>query len=346
MKHVTTYIKLVILIIALGTSAVAEAQTDASFTQYWTVKNFYNSAAIGTSDYINIRGGARMQWVGVTNAPKTFLVAAESPFKLFGKRVGAGVVLNQESIGLYKNLNVGLQGAYKFKLFKGQLSVGFQLGIVNETFKGSEVILPDGTDPETGGGSELTSRDDTGMGGDTPSGTDEGIPTTDITGTSFDIGLGIFYTHKYFWAGISATHLNQPNLTLSADESSDKLFEAKIGRIYYFMAGSNIQIKNTLFELQPSVIVRMDSNFTQADITARVRYKKFLSFGIGYRTQDAVSAMIGAEFKNFYLGYSYDYPTSAMSQVTHGSHEVFLGYRLKLNLGEKNKNKHKSIRIM
>ena len=56
--------------------------------------------------------------------------------------------------------------------------------------------------------------------------------------------------------------------------------------------------------------------------------------------------MIGADYKNFMLGYSYDYPVSAIVKATSGSHEVFLGYSLKIDFSNKNKNKHKSIRIL
>ena len=101
-----------------------------------------------------------------------------------------------------------------------------------------------------------------------------------------------------------------------------------------------------LFEIQPSIFAKTDAKFFQGEATLRVRYKKFISGGIGYRYKDAVSLMIGAELKNFFLGYSYDYATSAISKVSSGSHEVFLNYNVKLNLGEKNKNKHKSIRLM
>ncbi|MEG0252802.1 MAG: type IX secretion system membrane protein PorP/SprF, partial [Muribaculaceae bacterium] len=149
-----------------------------------------------------------------------------------------------------------------------------------------------------------------------------------------------------FWAGISGTHLLQPTITMNAEGSEEKIFEAQAGRMYYFMAGSNIPIKNTLFELQPSLMVKSNFKLTQAEITARVRYKKFLSGGIAYRWKDAVSVMLGAEYKNFFLGYSFDYPVSAISKVSNGSHEVFVGYNLKLDLSDKNKNKHKSIRIM
>ena len=56
--------------------------------------------------------------------------------------------------------------------------------------------------------------------------------------------------------------------------------------------------------------------------------------------------MVGVNFKNFYLGYSYDYPLSAIGKVSSGSHEIVAGYQLKLDFSGKNKHKHRSIRIM
>lgn len=112
------------------------------------------------------------------------------------------------------------------------------------------------------------------------------------------------------------------------------------------MAGSNIPIKNTLFEIQPSVMVKSDFTFTVAEATARVRYNKFLTAGLGYRYNDAVSLILGAEYKDFFIGYSYDYSISEISKASNGSHEIWAGYKLKLDLGEKNKHRHKNIRIM
>lgn len=306
--------------------ATLRAQVDAQFTQYFEVPNYYNPSAIGNNDYLRIRAGTRLQWIGIPKAPKTFLITGDMPLKLFNKRFGLGLVLQQESMGLYKNMSAGVQAGYKLKLWKGQLTIGVQLGLIDESFKGSEVVLPDDDDYHQG--------------------SDDAIPTTDIRGTAFDIAAGVFYTHRWFWAGISATHLTSPTITMSTDGSEAKNYEFKAGRVLYFMGGSNIPIKNTLFEIQPSVLVKSDFTFTQAEITGRVRYNKFLTAGVGYRLNDAISAMLSAEFKGFFLGYSYDYPLSAISKASSGSHEIFAGYSLKLDFSEKNKNKHKSIRIM
>ena len=109
----------------------ANAQNDAQFTQYFEVPSYYNAGAIGTSDLLRIRAGARLQWVGIHGAPKTFMGTADMPFKLFRKRFGVGLVIQQESLGLYKNMNIGAQVAYKQKLFKGVLSIGAQIGFVD-----------------------------------------------------------------------------------------------------------------------------------------------------------------------------------------------------------------------
>ena len=307
----------------------AYAQSDAQFSQYYQVKNYYNPAAIGTSDLLNIRGGARLQWVGIDNAPKSFAATAEMPVKLFNKRIGVGLLMQQESMGLYNNLTLGLQGGYKLKLFKGELTIGVQLGFINEGFKGTEVILPDGDDYHQNN--------------------DEAIPMKDLNGNAFDIGAGVFYTRGIFWGGISMTHLTQPVISLnsdSGDNTMEKNYEFQVGRTLYFMAGCNIPIKNTLFEVMPSMLVKSDFTFTTGEITARLRYNKFLSAGIGYRYDDAVIISLGAEIKGFYIGYAYDYATSAIAKASSGSHEIFAGYALKLDFSEKNKNKHKSIRIL
>lgn len=322
-------INILILLAATVCPALLNAQSDAQFSQYYQIKNYYNPAAIGTSDLLNIRGGARMQWVGIDNAPQSFAATAEMPLKIMKKRFGTGLLMQQESLGLYKNLTIGAQFGYKRKLFKGELTIGLQLGFINESFKGTEVMLPDGDDYHQNN--------------------DEAIPMNDLNGNAFDLGVGIYYTRGIWWGGISMTHLTSPVISLKSDtgdQTIERNYEFQVGRTLYFMSGCNIPVKNTLFEVMPSIFVKSDFTFTTGEITARLRYNKFLTGGIGYRYNDAITVSVAAEIKGFYIGYAYDYPTSDIAKASSGSHEVFAGYSLKLDLSEKNKNKHKSIRIL
>ena len=314
----------------LAAAIPSSAQGDAQFTQYWAVPAYYNPAATGTVDFIRIRGGARLQWLGIENAPRSFLGSADMPVKLGKKhRIGLGVLFSQESIGLYRNLGVGAQISYKFKFLKGTWSVGVQPGYYNSKFNGSDIYIPEGDDfhqPD-----------------------DPDLPSSDVSGNAFDISAGVLYSHKYFSVGVSVLHITEPTLTMDDEGGADQEtveFQAVLPRQAYFTADSNIPLRNSLFSLQPSLLVRTDFSNFSAEATMKATYNRFISFGVGYRYKEAISAMVAVEFKNFFLGYAYDYPLSAIAKASSGSHEIVAGYMVKLNLGEKNKNKQRSIRIM
>lgn len=323
-------IALTVFVTLMGGGRKAMAQNDPQFVQYWAVPTFYNPAYLGQKEFVRIRLGANLQWLGIKRAPQSYIVTADMPVKLGKKqRMGVGVTGMMESIGLYGNTWVSAQASYQFRVLKGVLSVGIQPAYYNIKFKGSEVYIPEGDDyhqPD-----------------------DEALPKEDVAGQAFDLSAGISYTHKYFSVGISALHILEPKIELSEDNASDTettQFSATVPRQMYFMADGNIPIKNSLFSLQPSLLVRTDFSNFSAEVTLRSTFKQFISFGLGYRWKDALSAMIGAEFKNFFLGYAYSYPLSPLNRASSGSHEIVAGYMVKLNFGDKNKNKHRSIRIM
>ncbi|MDE7408214.1 MAG: type IX secretion system membrane protein PorP/SprF [Muribaculaceae bacterium] len=330
----STYIRhrfswVITAVILLAVTIPAAAQSDPSLTQYFRMPSLVNPGAAGSTDYLRINGGSRLQWIGIEHAPRAFIATADMPFKLLDKRFGTGITLQQESYGLNNNLIFDAQLSYNFKALGGRMSAGLQVGLMSHTFRGSEVFLPDDDDYHTG--------------------SDDAIPTTDLNGMGVDMAAGVWYEHKLFYAGLSCTHINSPSVSMTTEGQSEtqaQTYDFTLNRTLYFTAGSNIAIKNTLFELIPSVQVKSDFTFTQVDITARVRYNKFMTAGFGFRSDDAVSLILGVDFKNFYIGYSYDYPINAISRASSGSHEVFAGYKLKLDLSEKNRNRHKSIRIM
>ena len=328
-----TIYRIIVGIVALVALSVdVNAQTDIQLSHYFEVPNYYNPAAIGGSNLVRIRAGSRLQWLGIKNAPMTFFGVADTKFKFINRFWGAGVAVQYEKAGLFRTITAGLQLGWKKKLGKGELTVAVQPGIMSQTFKGSEIVIPDDDDYHTTG--------------------DEGLPSTDVAGTAFDLGVGVWYSHPIFWTGVSLAHALSPTIKFSTDKQSggqtegEKSFEFTANRTLYFMAGCNIPIKNTLFELMPSMMFRTDFKFWGVEATAMARYNKFLSFGVGYRYDDAVYAVIAVDIKGFYISYSYDYATSAIMKASSGSHEVMAGYSIKLDFSEKNKNRHKSIRIM
>lgn len=334
MRSLSLRHRVVASVIAILSAMVCQlrAQTDPQFSQYYEIPSYFNPAATGLTDFLRIRGGSRMQWVGIHGAPRDFVATADMPLKIMNRRFAVGAVFDTDKAGLYSALNAGAQISYSRRIWGGLLAGGLQIGFYDQGFKGSEAYIPDDDNYHDSN--------------------DDAIPNQDIHGTAVDLALGVWFTHKWFSAGLSATHLTSPTVTMTSETASGSSthtaneYQFQARRTLYFTAISNIPVKNTLFEIVPSILVKSDFFFTSGEATVRCRYDRFLTFGLGYRWRDAVVATVAAEFRNIFIGYSYDYATSAIAKASSGSHEIFAGYRMKIDMSEKNRHRHKNIRLM
>ena len=117
---------------------------------------------------------------------------------------------------------------------------------------------------------------------------------------------------------------------------------------YYLTGGYNIKLRNPFLSIHPSALVRYDGTAYRGDVTARLKYtndKKVMYAGLAYSPTNSVTVMVGGNFHGVSLGYSYEVYTSAIS-IGNGSHEIFIGYQMDMNLGKKGRNKHKSVRLL
>lgn len=320
------YITLFFLFFIFG-SGVVYGQWDSQISQYWNMKNFYNPSFVGERNVIESAVLHRRQWVGITNAPVTSLVTLNMPVSFLGKEHGVGAIMINDKFGLFSNTTTMLQYTYKFNFKKGRyLNIGLQGGMANIDFDASKIETY-ATNSNEGGDEEE---------GEVP---DPGIPTTAIGDKKLDFGLGISWITPTYYIGASVTHLLEPKLNIDEETTSS------ISRIYYLVGGYNIRLGNPLIELQPSVLFKSDAVTYQLDVTAKVEYKKMFNGGISWRKGDGFVFLLGVKIKNIDAGYSYDLSTSAISKVSHGSHELFIRYSLPL---EKRKERHsgKSIRIL
>lgn len=310
---------LFILLLLCTCAGFVRAQYDIRLSQYFMAQPFYNPAAAGATENLNVAALARLEMIGVHGAPKSFFITADMPLTLGNTQHGVGVAVFTEAIGLFQNTHVALQYAYKRKLWGGVMSGGLQIGVVNQSFDGSRVITPE---------SEFHQ------------GTDPAIPNKEVSGMGLDINVGIYYSHKSFYAGVGMMHLTQPELQL--DENA----YTYIGRSLNFMGGYNIQLKNPLIELQPSVFLLTDMQSFHVDVTARLEYNKMFNGGFSYRVNESVGVLFGIKLGRFQGGYAFDFPTTALGRASSGSHELYLRYALKLNRSKTGKNRHKSVRIL
>lgn len=307
------FITLVLLTLA---SIGAHAQYDASFSHYFDMEPAFNAASVGKQSKLNITAAYAMDLVGFENNPQTMYAAADLPFYFLKGLHGAGVQFMNDRLGLFSHQRLALQYAYKHKLFGGTISAGVSVGLLSESFDGTKLDAGEAGDPA--------------------------LPSTKVEGSGFDLGAGLYYMHGPWYVGVSAQHLNAPLVELGETN------ELQIDPTYYLTGGYNIKLRNPFLTIKPSVLVRTDGVTYRADITGRLIYtndKKMMYGGVGYSPTNSVTILIGGMFHGVMLGYSYEFYTSAISPGN-GSHELYIGYQMDLNLVKKGKNKHKSVRIL
>lgn len=297
--------------------ADVHAQFDVHFTHYWKMLNFYNPAGAGATERMLMYAAYSNQLTGFENNPKSMLLNIDAPIPFVKGRHNLGLGVLNDEIGLFTNQHLYLNYAYGIRLFKGIFTAGIQLGLVNCTFDSKGI----------------------NFGGDN---NDPAFPSGNADGNSFDIGAGILYRHKHFYAGISGLHLNAP-LVLIGEKN-----EIKVDPFFNFTAGGNIPLKNTLITIQPSLQVITDLVAWRTDITARGTYnyneKEFFG-GMTYSPGTSVAFFLGVEIMNITVSYGYDLFTSGIG-AKHGSHDIYLGYKINLEIFKKEKNKHNSIRVL
>jgi type IX secretion system PorP/SprF family membrane protein len=300
-------------------AAIAQQDPQFSFNRYTQLTvnpGFAGNDGLTSGTILN-----RYQWDGFKGAPKTLVFSAGTATNLFGLNSGVGLNVISDELGFLKNISVNLNYAYRMKTSLGDLGIGLGVGIYNMA-----IVLGDG-----GWYIPVVPYFDTTS--------DDGIPQADASQIALDLNFGLYLKSNDYFAGISATHLNEP--TILFDETA----RAYLARHYYLCAGYNIKLTNPLFELQPAIFVKTDGAAMQSDFTVDLVYKKKFSGGLNYRLDDAISILVGLEMNNgLRIGYAYDIITSAIAGYSGGSHEFYLNYSF--DFGKNRNKKYKSVRYL
>ena len=276
----------------------------------------FNPAAVGKESKLNVVGAYAMQLAGFENNPKTMYAAADMPFYALGSYHGVGIQFMNDAIGLFTHKRFALQYAYQPRLWGGKLSVGLLAAMLSETFDGSKLDV-------------ITTGD-------------KALPTSSVNGSALDLGVGVYYSHRNWYAGVSAQHLNAPVVELGEKN------EIAVSTTYYLTGGYNIRLKNPFLTIHTSVLGRTDGVAYRADVSGRLMYtheKRVMYAGLSYSPKNSITVQIGGNVRGIRLGYSYEIYTSAIS-IGNGSHELYVGYQTELNLFKKGRNLHKSVRIL
>lgn len=313
------------------------AQQIPIFSQPLSNAYFFNPAAAGVQAYLDVSIGGRQQWTGIENAPRTYFVYANSAL---GKNVGKdfsylslpvsnpayydqlqnskpkvkhaiGGRAFSDSYGAFAETGIGLDYAIHLPL-REKLYLAFGLGfqVSNFYFDRDKATVLDPTDPTYD--NFLYGKDSEFL---------------------FNGRFGVYlYTDK-LRLGYSLNQLIPNDLN---SQKTDAVYQGL--KIHHF---GNVSYRFPLKKigLTPSASVLFASN-TPLSIYGGliIDYNSLFLVSAAYRNDGSMIFGFGFTIiKIVRLSYTYDVPTSDLSKVSSGSHEILI--KLMLNRNKKSNEK-------
>jgi type IX secretion system PorP/SprF family membrane protein len=268
------------------------AQQLPHYTQYMYNMNILNPAYAGSkgTEVISFGSLYRMQWYDAPGAPSTLTANVHGAFN---ESNGAGLSFIKDTYGAVKQNMITADYSHTLQLGNAKLALGLKAGVnlfnVNMDFY---VLQPN--DP---------------------------VFSQNIKDTHFNLGAGLFYyTDKYYLS------VSVPNFL--ANKYNDGNGYKSTDEMHLFVAGGYVFNISKDFKLKPHFLLFNNiSQPIQADLNLNMLYLDTFEFGVSYRLDDAVSALINVRlFQSLRLGYAYDVHISDISYYAPVSHEFFLNY--------------------
>lgn len=290
-------IHFIVLVIAGFANTKAIAQQGPQFTQFMFNNLAINPAYAGADEHASITLVARNQWNSIENAPSTQSLAAHS---LFAKRVGLGLTVIHDRIGVHKNTNALASYAYHLRAGKSAfVSFGLQAGVTS--FRSDYPSLA-GT-------------------------TNDPLLARYVRDTKLNLGAGVYFRSPRLDAGFSFPGL----LTRKVDLSDTLIINFRsadmLGYLRYRLRlGVN-------YVLQPSLLVKYYPTLPMSfDTNWMIIYKEVISAGVSYRNNESIDLVIKLQLTaRLEAGYAYDYPLRNGTLLNSSSHELMLHYVFRKN---------------
>jgi len=289
---------LYIATILLTMTTVSFAQQTPMYTQYMLNDFAYNPAIAGTKEYYQAKSNNRYQWIGITDAPRTYVLSVYGPHRKLDMGFG-GLVFNDVT---GPTSRLGVYGSYAYNVrIKDDLrfSSGLSIGLLQYKVDGSKITLHDEGDPSLGNNMYV-----------------DYLP---------DATMGIYFYATKYSIGLSVAQLFSSNVKFN------ELEQLGLNRLkrHMMLHGSYVFNINEDFSVEPMLMLKFVAPAPiQADINARVIYRNMVWAGFGYRTKDAASILVGYNYQDqLIFGYSYDMTFTDLRKYSSGTHELMIGAR-------------------
>jgi type IX secretion system PorP/SprF family membrane protein len=309
-------LKYFVLVSLLVLGKFAYSQQVPILSQYLFNGFLINPAYAGLDGLQTVSLTSREQWVGIPGSPKTQLVSYQTRLlknsfvkksasarrkamnKYTSGRVGVGAVIFNDRRGVINR--TGAQFTYAYHMKAGVAST------LSMAVTGSfhQFYLDRGPLQKIG--------------------KDALLDNTSLNLFIPDMGFGMVYSSKKYYAGLSVDQLLQSYLKLGSN--IDKEYELK--RQYYLTGGYKYDIDRES-AVEPSMLFKMTSDYKmQTDFTCRYIFFKDYWAGLTFRTGWAFVVMGGLSYQRYHFGYSFDYGFNQLYKNGNwGSHEFMFSYK-------------------
>jgi len=284
------------LIISVGAYGQLAPVTD----QYVLNPLSINPAYAGSRGALNIAALYRQQWVGISGAPKTMTLAVDAP--LFDEKVGAGIIIANDKIGVTKETQVISDYAYKIDIKEGILSLGLGAGIITTNTAWSDLVVLDQGDDNYLIDSRLFV-----------------VPT---------VSFGAYFSNNNYYAGFSIPKI----LCYKFDFKNNKYdLLIKPGQNGYMLTGGySFSISPKLKFLPSTLLTLIPREKLLIDINAHFNYIDRFWIGASYRNNRSFAGLFQFQINNqLKIAYTYNLDFNKLRTYSNGSHEIMLRYEFR-----------------
>jgi type IX secretion system PorP/SprF family membrane protein len=305
LKNYTT----LVFALVMAFSFPLNAQQEAQITQFMFNRLMYSPAYAGSTEGPCASGLYRKQWIGLEGSPDLQVISFHTP--LFQRRVGLGINLSRQSIGITRQLTAEMSYAYRIPMGKGYLSAGLSASV--------RYFAEDYSDPRIKGTQDISF--------------DPGVPQSLQSKYLPNFGVGLYYQAKDWYAGISLPRLVEGDIDFGAgaDGASTEV------RHYYAMGGYRVHLSPSV-AFHPQVLFKyVDGTPFDADIYMGLELNEQFHGGLSYRlggdrnpgAGESIDLVLGFKIQQrLMVSMGYDITLSKIRDYQNGTIEVMLGYCL------------------
>ena len=295
-------------------SVLGVAQQEAQYSNYQMNNFMLNPGVAGSYPYMNVKLGARYQWVGIQGAPRTYFATFHAPIhhpdampntRHKFTHHGMGFSLASDQAGAFKFQSFSVTYAYHLKLNRQYtLSTGASFGLKSFSIDANQLEFVQTTTDQSIGGT-----------------TSKAVP---------DGNFGFWLYSDRLFAGLAGRQLFGNNLSISPTGGRQRLER------HYFATIGYLTDINTVWHFIPSTMIQLAAGAPmQIDLNGTFWYEKKFAVGVSYRHLDATYLILDYVYKDaLEIGYAYDFNISKLSKYNSGTHEIIVGYQWG-NLGKK-----------